>query len=166
MHYYFNYTNFDFITYELKQTYIRQAVNETYNELKIRHSKYGNIGKLLIECVHVFGYEMSKKEQYMHNIENYQLFSTFSGEFYSAISVTNKLLISHLYNNDNEIILILGSDYCARYFDSSWISDESYENEKLFIAGQYLEIRSIIDIKYKRKLSILYGCNQNISNIN
>lgn len=147
------YTNFDFLNCLLRDSYIKNSNDETYIELKERHSIFANFAKLLVESVHVFGDEMSKKEQYMHCIDNEILFAIFCGEFHIPTSVTSKLSVAHTFNGDNlnkrGLMLILGSDFRARNFDLSWISDESHESEKLFIGGQYLEIRSIIDIKTK-----------------
>ena len=147
------YCNFDYLTNSLKDSYVKQSKQETYIELKQRHGVFANFAKLLVESVHVFGEEMSKKEQYMHCINNEILFGVFSAEFHSPTSVTPKLSVAHTYSGDNwrkrGLMLILGSDFRARNFDMSWISDESHEMERLFIGGQYLEIRSIISITTK-----------------
>ena len=149
------YCNFDFLTCSLKDSYVKCCKTETYKQLKQRHSIFANFAKLLVESVHVFGDEMTKKEQYMHCIDNEILFDVFSAKFHSPASMTSKLSVAHTFHGDNSrkrgLMLILGSDLSAhtRNFDLSWISDESHESERLFIGGQYFEIRSIIDITSK-----------------
>merc|ERR1712079_714572 len=88
---------------------------------------------------------------YIHCVDSRVMFGVFSAEFHSPTSVSPKLSVTHTYSgvDGSGIMLILGSDFGTRNFECQWLSDESHESERLFMGGQYLEIRSIIDVDSK-----------------
>lgn len=151
------YCDMDNLQYSFSCTFRSEYLFESLESIKRRHQKYYHFSKALIEAVNDFGINGNKwKSEYEHGPFYFGLSVTlniYSFAIYlkSPCSTTKDIQIAERFANidDNGLIIQLQNNRYPgekqTFFDCSWISGFSEENERLFVHGQYrLWIDSII----------------------
>eukprot|EP01084_Bolivina_argentea_P258165 435129_1 len=155
------YCNFYNVQSCFNNTFYRTSVNETDEELKIRHGEFYNLGKLLRECVECFGAEITSQEK--ENKKNDKFYVIINenmlfGQIYAKISIplsscTEQGVIMNYINNNNAennglmLELIGDKNNPCDFFDCKFISDFANEKQVLFIGGfERLKFNAIINI--------------------
>eukprot|EP01084_Bolivina_argentea_P299460 516196_1 len=180
---------------EFSATYRINGEFEPIKSVIQRHSKYYHLGKGLRECALIFGinghnlpeYDDEKNRYvYTHNKYEYERGPFFSGLSFVAkmpyfaihlkgpCSTTKEIDCAINFATRDGIIIELQNDQgnarTQRFFDCSWISKYSAENERLFMSGQFrLRIVSIRIIEtsqnFERFLHTMYVFDAMISGV-
>eukprot|EP01084_Bolivina_argentea_P198668 340128_1 len=142
---------------DFSATFRKKNQFETLGALKRRHSRYGNMAKLLVEAVNDYGISGTKMSMDMETCEmvenEYENGPFFTGlscvlslpEFAIVLkapcSTSKDIEISlNFAKRDGSILSFqndVGGAALQSFFDTSWISAYSEENERLFIAGGF-----------------------------
>ena len=166
------YTNFTELSYNFSSSFRAISFNESVKEIGDRNSKWANMSKYLRELIECYGEQIknAKDPIFFHGISK-MLFNNFVTNFYSPTSTTKQLEVAMLFCKDNGIILELkkydtGIDKHLRYFNVSFVSAFSNEDERLFIGGQYkLEFKTIRLIKENLNLKLFIHSLANLNKI-
>eukprot|EP01084_Bolivina_argentea_P278504 475815_1 len=151
------YTDFDNLSHHFSSTFrsTKKCENNIYDCMK-NNAEYAHWSKLLIETVNVFGFKMkdSKIKIFYHGIDNLLIFSSFVTVFNSPTSTTTQISVAGIFADANGAILELRKQHqYLRYFNCSWLSSYSAEDERLFCCAPYdnrqLRFVSIRSVKYK-----------------
>eukprot|EP01084_Bolivina_argentea_P213259 362246_1 len=134
------YCNLDKLQFKLSKTYRKNACNESDNSLKTRHSNYYHVGKLLRECVKMYGTKIesmwNEYKIFYHGMsETLMLPTSIDCKMYGPFSTSVEWLVAVQFSNNKGLILeITPNDDCV-YFNCELISNFTSEKEKLFIGG-------------------------------
>eukprot|EP01084_Bolivina_argentea_P069938 127195_1 len=176
------YCNFEVLQFKFSQTYRKLTLDESDNSLKNRHSNYFWLGKLLLECVRIFGTSIESMWNddriFYHGINQKLMVPTTIGcKIFCPFSTTTSWAVAVQFAQNAGLVLevrlfkkqvdvmhsvwanILSrrrGDYC-KFFDCSFVSDFPAEQEKLFIGGLgTLQFTDIVETpfghSYKRYL--------------
>ena len=145
------YTNFDTLSYQFSCTFRKMSLNETIESCRDRNKEFAIWSRLLIETVELFGTMMggifsnNKLQTFYHGISAPLVFSGFLTFFSSPTSTSTQLPVAAIFANNDGIVLELGKyEDHVTFFDCTWLSCFSNEDERLFIHGDnYLKIDSI-----------------------
>eukprot|EP01084_Bolivina_argentea_P045147 83105_1 len=144
--------NYDIIRKNIINVYNKlKGGTETDDELKLRHSEYFNVCKLLYECIRLYGTNISKYDGFQmtfyHAFNKQIYFDEFHSYFYYPTSTTTSLNVINVNCPSDGLILQLKKDIeyqgDQHYFDCSWFSDYGIESEKLFL-NIMLSFKSIL----------------------
>eukprot|EP01084_Bolivina_argentea_P065952 120229_1 len=173
------YTSYDTLSYNFSKTFRSTNKTETFNDCKARNSEYALWSRLLCEAVNVFGKTVgykwgSKIKIFYHGINCLLYFSSFVSTFNSPISTSPQITVAAIFAKPNGVIIELGKDAPSlRYFNCSWLSSYSSEDERLFIMPRdplsqqlrFVSIRSIAtNSNYYRYMHALTSFNYVIDN--
>ncbi len=146
------YTNNTKLCSEFTRSFRMLSVEETFGELKKRHSHFGNWAKYLREAVEVYGNRLSDRNfrQVYHGISSEMIFKGLSSFCCLPKSTTRSedVALSFAGYGEGMILTIQNSYTALPYFDCAPYSQFSYESEILFIGGfQRLHIVGITALK-------------------
>ena len=142
------YCNETKLQYLYKKFGCRQSSEEqTVEDLKELNSEIGHWYRLLMEATRFFGSPVKSGNVFYTGLNVKLSFSTFAPVWLSPFSTTVDKDVANRFSDGTGIILQLeptgGSDDC--YFDVEWLSNYSFEKERLFGFACNLQI---CDIKY------------------
>ena len=164
------YCNYDNTQYQFSKTYRKSDINESTESLIEQHSVYGNLGRLLFECVHIFGFRTGPKDTFYHGINQCMLFlSTVaciksplstSSSFNVALNFATRSIGDILSENQGIILKLTGKSWdTMKYFDCSWLSSFPQEKELFFIGNDCpFYFASIIDVELSKDYSHYIQC--------
>eukprot|EP01084_Bolivina_argentea_P079427 144087_1 len=140
-------------------TFRKQNQFETITSVKHRHSKYFHFAKGLVECVHDFGLigcntltrDFGEHGPFYCGLNLVLNVPSFSINLKAPCSTSKDIEIAMNFASGGMIMQLqnnFAAGKCATFFDCSFVSNYSEENERLFIAESCnLKIESIIIIK-------------------
>eukprot|EP01084_Bolivina_argentea_P160440 279389_1 len=145
------YTDYDTLSYNFSSTF--RQISTLKCSVRERNREYWHWSKLLIETVNCYGSDInvsSKSGQVFYHGVSQMYFPHFIACFYSPTSTTTKIQIAAIFSKNDGLILQLkeyGHLTHLSYFNCSFISCFSNENERLFVGGSgYLQFHSIHDM--------------------
>ena len=142
------YCNYDNLQFQYSKTFRKTEEIQDRDEIKKQNSQFCHWSKLLRETVEIFGTRMrsTPNVRFYHGISCELLIPTTISKFNGPTSLTTELAVAASFSDGNGLILEL-SQYgldCA-YFNCSWISRYSSEQERVICGGyQPLKISSIM----------------------
>ena len=144
------YCNFDTLSYEFSRTFRKNSKKENLNDLKKRNAEFAIWSRLLRETVECYGETMlySKIRRYYHGINGKLVFPSFITRFSSPTSLTVQMAVATIFAREKGIILELerGNGF-LKYFNCSWLSCFSNEDERLIFGGRHsVKLTSIRNI--------------------
>jgi len=130
-----------FLTSMLYVETFRRIPDEEDKHLKKRHSNYHFLGKLLRECVELFGDSIfgSKIQSFYHAINEKIYVRGAVSRIKGVLSTSSSLPVVVNFAGTNGLILELkdGSNYASpKFFSCCWLSEFGNEFEHLFIGGE------------------------------
>eukprot|EP01084_Bolivina_argentea_P065419 119243_1 len=146
------YCGFTTLSYEFSKTFRKIDESEDIETCKQRNREYAHLSKLLLETVNIFGYVGNKEcPKYYTGINNAMIFNSFSGSFSSPTSTSAQIEVAWRFAGVKGIVLHLRPmDNSMNYFNCSWLSCFSEEDERLVFAPYYpVTICSIQDLGLK-----------------
>eukprot|EP01084_Bolivina_argentea_P128191 226626_1 len=146
------YTNNTKLSTEFTRSFRMLSVDETFRELKERHSNFANWAKYLREAVEVYGNRLSDRKFRVlyHGISSEMIFNGLSQFVCLPTSTTRSqdVALSFAGNGEGMILTIQNSYTALPYLDCTPYSDFPWEFEILFIGGfQRLHIAGITTLK-------------------
>eukprot|EP01084_Bolivina_argentea_P249500 417708_1 len=110
---------------------------DKFNEIKLRHSKFGHFGKILKETVEVFGTQYIDGDipKVYHGITGQMIIPGFQCKIFGPLSTTIDITIAQQFASGNGLVLELVPSVHLKYFNCVPISDLPWEGELLFIGG-------------------------------
>eukprot|EP01084_Bolivina_argentea_P272769 464495_1 len=141
------YTDFSHLCTDYRSSFRYTQDDKNEEDIRIRHSKYYFLSRLIYISIEFFGNIMKNKQIVYHGLNQPFLFKEFSTHFNAPTSTTPSKLSAQNFAQDNGIILALRngniendknciiSQYSAnqpRYLAVQWISDFAHEQEYLF----------------------------------
>ena len=162
------YCNFNSLRDKLCSTYRKIDNNESFEDIKKRHTQFSHMGRLLREVVSCFTQSIGYKQVTMYAVSNQQIFFNDPThiQFKNPLSVTteyNVILnycIEYIIEN-NGLVMDLKCGELTRkdhlsFFDCKLLTDFDNESEKLLIGGLgTLIIENIIKYKLNNDENIL-----------
>eukprot|EP01083_Nonionella_stella_P089098 248585_1 len=151
------YTDFSIPGYNMSKTFRYLNKIETDQQLKDRNSAYHYWSKHLRETVEIYGQTVksaTKSQGFFHGV-SFMYFNKFVTTFCSPTSMTPQISVALCFCGDG---LILELQRCPasrnlKYFDCSYLSCFSNEDERLFIGGDgELQFKSILWIKNNQNM--------------
>ena len=158
------YTDYDTLSWHLKNTFKKSSMLESHKKLMARNSEYYNWSKTLIETVNCYGITVgkSKLNKFYHGI-SYNYFDSYLVKLNCPTSMTTNLNIQAIFARENGVILELKmreqhiTDKNLTYFNCTVFSNFPFENERLFISPPteyYLDIANIFDMKTNQEYKL------------
>ena len=148
------YTNFDTLSYNFSTTFRKMKLDESIESCRDRNREFAIWSRLLIETVELFGtmmggiFSTNKLETFYHGISAPLVFSSFLTFFSSPTSTSAQVAVAAIFANDGIVLELAKYENHVTFFDCTWLSCFSNEDERLFIHGDnYLKIDSIRSIK-------------------
>eukprot|EP01084_Bolivina_argentea_P278507 475825_1 len=156
------YTDLDKLSYYFSSTF-RSLTGSTLEEDAKRNAEYANWSRFLIETVSFFGTSVNEShiETYYHGINCKLIFTSFCSKCIGPTSTTAQLSVACIFAKSQGMILEFqnGSTHMSfKYFNCSWVSCFSNEDERLFIFSQWPDNRLIITGLRDMKLQKNYTC--------
>jgi len=133
------YTDFSKLSFWFSSTFRRLSAEETLEQQKARNAEFGIWSKLLRETVELFGTDMSESSiaVFYHGVSKL-IFSSFVSYFGSPTSTTAQLEVATMFADHHGLILELQpSKRSLCYFNCSWLSCFSNEDERILCGGLF-----------------------------
>eukprot|EP01084_Bolivina_argentea_P070730 128620_1 len=129
------YTDYSNLSYHFSSTFRSLDKSQTFEICKKRNQEYGNWSRLLSYTVNNFKSYGSNTTIYYHGISKLLLFTSFASYYRSPTSTTLQPEVAAIFAADTGAILSLkqSTNYFAQYFNVSWLSSFSNEDERLFM---------------------------------
>eukprot|EP01084_Bolivina_argentea_P310706 537678_1 len=129
------YTNLQF---EFSKSYRGENPDDNLYQVKQVHSNFHHFGRLLRECVELFGKRQDKDETriFYHGTSKKFTFKNTSALIFGPLSTTSVWEVAVCFSNYQGLILELYPHWQMPYFDCCWLSDFSNEGELLFVGGK------------------------------
>eukprot|EP01083_Nonionella_stella_P161833 530520_1 len=137
------YTNHTALSTAFSRSFRRINGSESDNELKERHSHYGNWARILSETVECWGclfFDTTQtRKTFYHGISKKMIFDGFSQFFCCPTSTTLKYYTAVVFAEETEheqhgiVISIKNNGTVASFFDCIRWSDYGWETEMLFL---------------------------------
>lgn len=140
--------NYDILRRHIVSVFKKLKLSESDESLKLRHSEYAHICRLLYESIRLFGTNIAKHQgfsmTFYHCFNKQIYFDEFHCYFSYPTSTTTSLSVINTYcpssdNNgqNNGLIVQLKKDIeyqgDQHFMDTAWFSDYGNESEKLFL---------------------------------
>eukprot|EP01084_Bolivina_argentea_P078813 143025_1 len=138
------YTDYTDLSYYFSKTFRKQCSTETNEDMKSRNSEFFNWSKTLRETVECYGISFRDKSAsakiFYHGINNTNLtFPSFIAYFAGPTSTSAQSHVAVRFASDNGMVLYLEKNieygWDLNFFDCSFISCHSSEDERLFFGG-------------------------------
>eukprot|EP01084_Bolivina_argentea_P256249 431343_1 len=129
----------------------RSSENDHRNDLaaiKQRHSNFHHFAKHMKEAIEVFGmeYQHGTIKRMYHGIDKQMVFDGMKPQIFAVLSTTSTQSVAIQFSDNSGLVLEMIPSINLKYFDCSWLSRFSNENECLFIGGlQPIHIISILN---------------------
>ena len=148
------YTDFNKLSASFTRTFRRVFAGEALESVKQRNMCYYWMSKLIIETVNCFGTngwvrEGGESGPFFTGMGVVISVPSFRIRLCGPVSTSKEILVAQNFAKDNGIILELNNQTDhetknLRFFNVSWLSKYSEENERIFVHGQWsIEISSI-----------------------
>eukprot|EP01084_Bolivina_argentea_P196604 337025_1 len=140
------YCNYSLVSFKFSETFRPIYDEETQKQIVSRHSCYYYFSRYLHESVGAFCNFTTCRNvfEFYHGINKQMIFDSMSCIMYQPFSTTSSYHVAISFSNPGGMILEVRPSGATCYFNCSWLSDFSYENEMLFIGCK--EPILIIDI--------------------
>eukprot|EP01084_Bolivina_argentea_P118356 210012_1 len=128
------YCNYDLLSAKFSETYRVTVEHPTENEMKLKHTNYHWMGRLLREIVECFGMSTSNEWVLFHGVSQQFIFPSLDAHIKGPLSTTTQFTVAGQFcNNKGMILELIPQD--GRCFDCAGITDFTAENEIFFIGG-------------------------------
>lgn len=155
------YTDYSKLCFKFSQTFRAIDKSDTMEICKKRNSEYANWSKLLAETINLYGDRARKNVIYYHGINKLMIFSEFASYYSSPTSTTVQQgmyynyighTLSHQFinyvgvaitfasNNGALLELVRSTDVAPMYYNCSWMSAYSNEDERYITYTHYTRI--------------------------
>lgn len=156
------YCNFHELSRYFRATYIsRDEENETMQKWKMRHSEFANLGRLIRDTIEDYGMSIGDQKlktdknhelRFYHGLDGHRIvFDSTLIRFCSPISTSlnHNVIQMYIEEGSRSGMMLQCKEYSKylRFFNCSWLSNNSTEEEHIFCGGDWpLRINSILDI--------------------